>query len=585
MPIKPIELSKDCRKRQADAMQNLMRPQPIISRKAIPTIDHLRRACSGVLALAFGAGLLMIFGLPPSAMGQAAALADEIVILSRGVNQQERARGETHLGGTLGGRASPYAYDPGGREPVLMAHPVPGAGAESAAPRDVLSAASGNAPGNANQVAFQTPATEVVPRPEIPLYGPLDLPVTADEGPVDGMTLESAIEMLVRGNLDLRTKFLEIPQARADVLTAGLRANPLLFGTASGVPYGSYSPARPGENGYSVTVIQAVDVNRKRLARVDAACHALQVLEAQYEDAVRLEIDALATAFVDVLAARETVRYAESAVGGLNKLTKLAETQLRQGRISEPDYERLAIQRDSAEIGLEQAQAQLYSTLRSLTRTLNMPSEAADTLQLRGTLLPESVEPPTREDLIPLALSGRPDLTAYRLGVRRAQSDHRLAQAERFPDVFVLYSPFEATNNRPTGGQNAESWSVGAMASVPLFNRNQGNIRRAEVNVAQSENELAAIESLIVRDVDQAFAEYQAARRAVEQLQTTTLPRAKRMRDGAQRLVTQGELGVVEYLNAQRDYNEIIRQYRDSAVRYRRSMLHLNTVVSERLFP
>lgn len=566
-------------------MQNLIEPRPTLCDKPMSVLNRLRRATRRGLTLLVGVGLLLVVGRPQPAFGQAAALADEIVILSRGVNQQERVRAETHLGGTTGGRASPFSYDPGGREPVLMAHPVPGAGAESAPPRDVLSAAAGNAAAFRAQGALQAPATEAVPRPDAPLYGPLDLPDTADEGPADGMTLETAIDALVRNNLDLRTKFLEVPQARADVLTAGLRANPLLFGTATGVPYGSYSPARPGENGYSVTVIQAVDVNHKRLARIDATCRALQVLEAQYEDAVRLEIDALATAFIDVLAARETIRYAETAVGGLAKLTQSAETQLRQGTISEPDYERLAIQRDAAEIGFEQAQAQLYSTLRNLTRALNLPPEAADSLQLRGALLPEVVEPPTREDLVALALSSRPDLAAYRLGVRRAQADHRLARAERFPDVFVLYSPYEFTNNAPTGGQSTQAWSVGAMASIPLYNRNQGNIRRAEVNVAQSENELAAIESLIVRDVDQAFAEYQAARRAVERLQTTTLPRAKRMRDGAQRLVMQGEMGVIEYLNAQRDYNEIIRQYRDSVVRYRRSMLHLNTVVSERLFP
>lgn len=566
-------------------MQNHIEPQPASCGNPNLTIDQFRRACCGSLALVFGVSLLMVVVQPQSAFGQAAALADEIILLSRGVNQQERARNESHLGGTVGGGAGSFSYDPGGREPVLMAHPVPGAGADSTPQRDVLSAAAGNASGIANRTAFQAPALEAVPRPEVPLYGPLDLPAATDEGPADGMNLETAIDTLVRNNLDLRTKFLEIPQARADVLTAGLRSNPLLFGTATGVPYGSYSPARPGENGYSVTVIQAVDVNHKRLARIDATCRALQVLEAQYEDAVRLEIDALATAFVDVIAARETMRYAETAVGGLDKLTQSAETQLQQGRISEPDYERLAIQRDAAEIGLEQAQAQLYSALRNLTRALNLPPEAADSLQLRGALLPEVVEPPTREDLVALALSSRPDLTAYRLGVRRAQADHRLARAERFPDVFVLYSPYEFTNNAPTGGQSTQAWSVGAMASIPLYNRNQGNIRRAEVNVAQSENELAAIESLIVRDVDQAFAEYQAARRAVERLQTTTLPRAKRMRDGAQRLVTQGEMGVIEYLNAQRDYNEIVRQYRDSVVRYRRGMLHLNTVVSERLFP
>lgn len=522
---------------------------------------------------------------PHAAFGQAAALADEIILLSRGVRQQERARSETHLGGTVGGRVSPFTYDPGGTDSRIAPHPVPGAGAETATPRDVLSAAAGPIAAARLRTPSVMAQAEAAPEAPSPYYGPLELPREDDAGPADGLTLEAAIEILLRNNLDLRTKYFEIPQARADVLTAGLRSNPLLFATASGVPYGSYSQSRPGENGYSATVIQAVDVNRKRPARIDAACRALQVLEAQYEDAVRLEIDALTTAFIDVLAARETLRFAEAAVAGMKQLSETAEMQLRRGTISEPDYERIAVQYDAALIGLDQARMQVYSAARNLTRTLNLPPEAADSLQLRGELLPRADEPPGRNDLVSLALSSRPDLTAYRLGVRRAQSDYRVAQAERFPDVFVLYSPYEFTNNAPTGGLNAQSWSVGAMASIPVFNRNQGNIRRAEVNISQSENELAAIETLIVMEVDQALSEYAALRRSVEALRTTTLPRAQRMRDGAQRLVTQGEMGIVEYLTAQRDYNEIVRQYRDLLIRYRRSMLHLNTVVSERLFP
>ncbi len=530
-------------------------------------------------------GILCVVLIPAPASAQVSALADEIIVLSKGVAQQERSRNETHIGGTIGAGASPYRYAPGGREPLMAAHPVPGSGGESARTGDILSAASDSPVARRTFPMLGVKTVEAIPRPEAPLYGPLDLPTTADEGPPDGMNLETAIDLLVRENLDLKTKFYEIPQARADVLTAGLRSNPLAFATASEVPYGRYSPARPGENGYGVTVIQAVDVNRKRLARVDVACRALRVLEAQYEDAVRLEIDGLAMAFIDVLAARETLRYAESAAAGLNQLTQLARTQLRQGQISNPDFERLAIQHETAEIGLEQARVELYQTTRNLTRVLNLPPERAGTLQLRGTFKQYTEPPPTREELIALALSSRPDLAAYRLGVSRAQADVRLARAERFPDVFVLYSPYEFRNNTPTGGQNAQAWSVGAMASIPIFNRNQGNIRRAELNVAQSQNELAAIESNIIKEVDQALAEHQAARNAFERLETGTLPRAQRMRDGAKRLVTSGEMGIIEYLNAQRDYNEVVRQYRDSVVRFRRSTMRLNTVISERLFP
>ena len=45
--------------------------------------------------------------------------------------------------------------------------------------------------------------------------------------------------------------------------------------------------------------------------------------EAQYQDAVRIEINNnLYTAFLDVLAARQTVRYTRASVAGLEKLLR-----------------------------------------------------------------------------------------------------------------------------------------------------------------------------------------------------------------------------------------------------------------------
>ena len=134
-----------------------------------------------------------------------------------------------------------------------------------------------------------------------------------------------------RSTTGFRTKFQEIPKAQADILSAGLRANPLVFASADGVPYGSYSPRRPGENGYSVVLIQPIDVNRKRLVRVHVAEQAKKVLEAQYQDAVRLEIDNLYTAFVDVLDARETVRFARASLEGLNRGTQDHRGAIPQG--------------------------------------------------------------------------------------------------------------------------------------------------------------------------------------------------------------------------------------------------------------
>ena len=42
-------------------------------------------------------------------------------------------------------------------------------------------------------------------------------------------------------NLTLRAQSLELPQARADVLTASLRANPILYADSQLIPYGSFN--------------------------------------------------------------------------------------------------------------------------------------------------------------------------------------------------------------------------------------------------------------------------------------------------------------------------------------------------------
>jgi cobalt-zinc-cadmium efflux system outer membrane protein len=530
----------------------------------------------------------LLFGpAVPSARGQITSLADDIIILSAGVGNQEQQRADAHLGTPAGSGGNPFGYSPGSGDPRLGPQGVPGPGGGGRyLQSDVLEAAAGEPQFRSvgSVRTAQWPAATTQLRTAV---GALAIPDDGedDEGPPDGLTLDAAINQLVRQNYDLRTKWMEIPQARADVLTASLRANPLVFASASSIPYGSYSAQRPGQADYSATVIYPVDVSHKRAARTEVACEAQRVLEAQYQDAVRLAIDRLYLAYLDVITARETLRYTKANRDGLLKVYRLAHSQLNNQRISGPDFDRVGIQLDSAEISVEQAQVTLRESLHMLGLMLAMPLEQAEQIQLFGTIHDTSMPPPAHDELLALARSIRPDLVAYRLGVRRAGADVQLAEAEKTSDVFFLYTPYDLRNNTPTGGQNATSWSVAAFGSVPLFNRNQGNIRRAQLNVTQTRIELAGLEQQVNEEVHGALAEYLASRDTVNRLEESILPRSKRIRDGSLRLLEQGETSTIDYLAAQREYNDIVRQYRDALVRHRRSMLRLNTAVGRRIFP
>ncbi len=152
------------------------------------------------------------------------------------------------------------------------------------------------------EIGISAPVPQPTPTPA--LYGSLSLPEVIDyEGPAHGLTLDIGIDRMLRENLDLRAKFFEIPQAQADILQAGLRANPIFYADGQLVPYGKYSRQRAGgPTQYDVNVSYPLDVSRKRIARTLVASRAKRVLEAQYQDAVRMRIDEFYSAFVDIAA-------------------------------------------------------------------------------------------------------------------------------------------------------------------------------------------------------------------------------------------------------------------------------------------
>ena len=154
------------------------------------------------------------------------------------------------------------------------------------------------------------------------LYGRLELPSgPEDDGPPDGLTLDQSMELYVHQNLDLRAQYLEIPQAKADVLTASLRANPIFYADSQLIPYGSFSTRRPsGPTQYDVNISHPIDFSHKRHARTIYAEVVLRVTENQYQDVVRLGLNNVYLAYVDVLAARQTVRYSRVSVEGLGQV-------------------------------------------------------------------------------------------------------------------------------------------------------------------------------------------------------------------------------------------------------------------------
>lgn len=425
------------------------------------------------------------------------------------------------------------------------------------------------------------------PVPRAPFYGTLELPKEEiDEGPANGLTLDQAIELLKERNLDLRAKYLEIPQGRADVLTASLRANPIFYADTQLVPYGSDSIRQPGgPTQYDVNISLPIDISHKRQARTAYAVRALQVMEAQFQDEVRLAIQNLYNAYVDVLAAREVVRYVQTSVRGLDLYLRTYEELFKLDKAVSADVDSARSERDIAAAGLDDAEEFLLQKKRTLGELLFLTPEESEQLELRGTIGDRGPPPPSREELYQIALSCRPDLAAYQLGIQAAEANVQLQRANRFSDAYLLYQPYTFQNNAPYRTESATSWAVGLTVPFPIFNRNQGNIERARINVYQSGVQLHWLERKVATEVQQALAEYAVSGRTTRTLRTAVLRGLERATEARRRLFEEGEATKFIFLDAQRKYNDTAKSYLDSAVRHRRSMLTLNTVVGQRILP
>lgn len=174
---------------------------------------------------------------------------------------------------------------------------------------------------------------------------------------------------------------------------------------------------------------------------------------------------------------------------------------------------------------------------------------------------------------------------SLRLGVHRAEADVKLAKANAYNDVYVLWQPYTFQDNSPYGLKSQYSWALGVTVPLPIYNRNQGGISRAKINVTQSELQLGDLERQAQIDVERAVLEYQVTRREVEDLLQHVEPPAAQIRDNFFKLWQDGASSVLDYLDAQQNYNTIAKQVLDTAVRHRRSMLSLNTVVGRKIMP
>ena len=302
-----------------------------------------------------------------------------------------------------------------------------------------------------------------------------------------------------------------------------------------------------------------------RAAQADGMIRAAQATATGAEHLVALEA---AHAFYRVAVAQATVDAMREHRASVGELVTYLRTRVAQGASPERELIRAEVEQDRAETEVTLADVDLVRAQAALRPFLGGPDAAPGSLRVGG------FEATTdRVPLAPLseftahALRERPDMLTGRAKVDAA------AGAIAVERSLVVRQLGATIGVKRTAGTNA--MLAGMSVTVPLFDRNNGEIQRATAERLAAEQDVSWLERTIAGEIEAA---YEAAARLAARLaavQGASLTRAEESRRIAAAAYQEGAVTLLDLLDAARAATDARLTVARLAVAARESLFEL----------
>jgi cobalt-zinc-cadmium efflux system outer membrane protein len=193
------------------------------------------------------------------------------------------------------------------------------------------------------------------------------------------------------------------------------------------------------------------------------------------------------------------------------------------------------------------------------------------TLDISGDLRRDS-EPVILENVTAQALEFRPDLQAVRKDQARSLAEIRSQIAQGKVD-YTIGTEF----HRTFYNGSSDVFGFFFQTPIPIFNKNQGEIERARREQQQILARIRAIEADVRNDVRNAWVQYSTSKDLLETIEHSLLDQARDVRDTMEYSYRRGEASLVEFLDAQRAFNDSRQSYNDARADFARSLYTIDS--------
>lgn len=369
------------------------------------------------------------------------------------------------------------------------------------------------------------------------------------------LTLEAARDGARRVSPELRVAREAVIAAAARERQAGALANPTLT-------YGREATSGSGQATWQnvIALEHPFEVGRQRSQRREAARLRRAAAEARLAAAVAQLDFEVTRAYGLAVAADRRATLAGEAAQAFRQAVAVGEQRLAAGDISGYAQRRLRLE------AARYATLSAEGVLARRTSRLALSALLADAADSVGPLEWALADPLEGEPLaVPvdslrrLAVRLRADLRAADLDAEAAAAEARLVARERLPTPRLL-AGFK--NERATGSaQTLSGFVAGISLPLPLFDRRAGSIGAADAEVRRRVAEAETLRRLVAREVVEAH----DALRTIQAQLATLAPElgmeAVAALGASQVAYAEGEITLVEWLDAVRAYREAEASY------------------------
>lgn len=356
------------------------------------------------------------------------------------------------------------------------------------------------------------------------------------------LSMEDAERLFLENNLDIRSRNIELQKSDASILDAKALPNPAVRYYLESLKNGE----RETEETYSVS--QEVDLTGKRSRKVEAAYKTREARTLILAHEISGLIVQMKQSYYKILLLKENERALSEIAEVFSDVERKTEARVSAGDASEADLMKLAAEKNKIVRGLEALRTDLKSEKRKLALLLNLQETDFD---VSGEF---SVKPVafSYEMLASAIQQNRPDIKGQGRIVEATEVSLSAAKKEAIPSFDL-----EAGYKKRTGGFNG--FIFGVSIPLPLFNRNQGGIARAQAELTQEKVVFEALQKNAAYEVNLLFERITSLQARIADL-AQQVEKSKELTKIAGIAYEEGETGLLELLDAARSEKELVME-------------------------